>query len=72
MGKQNLPLSNQYTLTKKFVGYGHYELTVTSTDGQRFTTLVGDMDLITRLNSEVDKEREKATAEAIALVCNSL
>jgi hypothetical protein len=32
------------------------------------TALTGNMDLIDRLNSDIEKEREEATAEAIAFV----
>ena len=34
-------------------------------------SVTGSMDLIERLNSEIDKEKEEATAEAIALVLKS-
>lgn len=54
-------------LTKAFVGYGHYRLTVTLLEGEK-SAITGDMDLIERLNSEVEKEREEATKEAIAYV----
>lgn len=64
MGKSQ---SSSPKLTKDFIGYGHYQLTVTYSDGEK-TALTGDMDLIDRLNSDFDKEREKATAEAIAFV----
>lgn len=59
-----------YQLSKKFIGYGHYELTVSSSEGTK-TIITGNMDLIGRLNSETDKEKEEATAEAIALVLKS-
>lgn len=58
------------TLTKAFVGYGHYQLTVTLPEGEK-SAISGDMDLIGRLNSEVQKEREEATKEAIAFVLSS-
>ena len=32
------------------------------------TAITGNMELIDRLNSDVEKEREEATAEAIAFV----
>lgn len=35
------------------------------------TIVTRNMDLIERLNSEIDKEKEEATAEAIALVLES-
>ena len=53
-----------------FIGYGHYELTISSSEGTK-TIVTGNMDLIERLNSEIDKEKEEATAEAIALVLES-
>ena len=59
-----------YQLSKKFIGYGHYELTISSSEGTK-TIVTGSMDLIERLNSEIDKEKEEATAEAIALVLKS-
>lgn len=52
------------------LGYGHYELTISSSEGTK-TIVTGNMDLIERLNSEIDKEKEEATAEAIALVLES-
>lgn len=59
-----------YQLSKKFIGYGHYELTISSSEGTK-TIVTGSMDLIERLNSEIDKEKEEATSEAIALVLES-
>mgnify|MGYP006994751628 CR=1 FL=1 len=59
-----------HQLSKKFIGYGHYELTISSSEGTK-TIVTGNMDLIERLNSEIDKEKEEATAEAIALVLES-
>ena len=59
-----------YQLSKKFIGYGHYELTISSSEGTK-TIVTGSMDLIERLNSEIDKEKEEATTEAIALVLKS-
>jgi len=44
-----------------------YQLTVTFSDCVK-TALTGNMDLIDRLNSDIEKEREEATAEAIAFV----
>lgn len=64
MGK---PESSFPKLTKSFIGYGHYQLTVTYSDCVK-TALTGDTDLIDRLNSDIEKEREEATAEAIAFV----
>lgn len=63
--KQSTP-----TLTKTFVGYGHYRLTVTFPEGEK-SAITGDIDLIERLNSEVQKEREEAIGEAIAYVLAS-
>ena len=63
-------LNIPYQLSKKFIGYGHYELTISSSEGTK-TIVTGNMDLIERLNSEIDKEKEEATAEAIALVLES-
>lgn len=63
--KQSTP-----TLTKAFVGYGHYRLKVAFPDGEK-SAISGDMDLIERLNSEVEKEREEAIKEAIAFVQTS-
>ena len=53
-----------------FIGYGHYELTISSSEGTK-TIVTRNMDLIERLNSEIDKEKEEVTAEAIALVLES-
>lgn len=64
MEKQN---SSSPKLTKDFVGYGHYKLTVTYPDDVK-TAITGNMDLIGRLNSDFEKERAEATAEAIAFV----
>ena len=58
------------TLEKRFVGYGHYELSVKSGESTK-TAITGDTDLTTRLNSEYEKEKKEATEEAIAYV-NSL
>ena len=63
--KQSTP-----TLTKAFVGYGHYRLTVNFPEGEK-SAITGDMDLIERLNSEVQKEKEEAAKEAIAFVLAS-
>lgn len=64
MGKSQ---SSSPKLTKTFIGYGHYQLTVTYSDYVK-TAITGNMELIDRLNSDVEKEREEATAEAIAFV----
>ena len=42
-------------LTKSFIGYGHYQLTVTFSDCVK-TALTGNMDLIDRLNSDIEKK----------------
>ena len=44
-----------------------YELTITDTSGNVKSVITGDTDLIYRLSSEDEKEREEATNEAIAL-----
>lgn len=54
-------------LTKDFIGYGHYKLVVTYSDHVKIA-ITGNMDIINRLNSDIEKEREEATAEAIAFV----
>ncbi len=64
MGKSQL---SSPKLTKAFIGNGHYQLTVTYPDCVK-TTITGNMELIDRLNSDIEKEREEATAEAIAFV----
>lgn len=52
-----LPPPTTYQLSKKFIGYGHYELIISSSEGTK-TIVTGNMDLIERLNSEIDKEKE--------------
>ena len=64
MGKSKSPSPK---ITKAFIGYGHYQLTVTYSDCVK-TAITGNMELIDRLNSDIEKEREEATAEAIAFV----
>mgnify|MGYP003369856308 FL=1 len=64
MGKSQ---SSSPKLTKAFIGYGHYQLTATYSDYVK-TAITGNMELIDRLNSDVEKEREEATAKAIAFV----
>ena len=64
MGK---PKSSSPKLTKSFIGYGHYQLTVTLSDCVK-NALTGDTALIGRLNSDIEKEREEAIAEAIVFV----
>lgn len=56
------------TLFKKFIGYGHYKLIIADKEGTRMEAVTGDMDLISRLSSELEEEREKATEEAINYV----
>lgn len=58
----------QYTLFKKFIGYGHYKLIIADKKGTRMEAVTGNMDLISRLSSELEEEREKATKEAINYV----
>lgn len=57
-----------YTLSKKFLGYGHYILSVKDEFGKVKSAVTGDTDLINRLSSELEEEREKATKEAINYV----
>lgn len=54
-----------YTLSKKFLGYGHYILSVQDESGNVKSAVTGDTDLINRLSSELEEEREKAVNEAI-------
>ncbi len=56
------------SLTKDFVGYGHYQLNVTMKDGLQLSAVTGDTELISNLNSLLDDEREKAEEEAINYV----
>lgn len=35
----------QYTLFKKFIGYGHYKLIIADKEGTRMKAVTGDMDL---------------------------
>lgn len=58
----------RYTLSKEFIGYGHYCLTVKDESGKEISAITGDTDLINRLSSELEEEREKATNEAINYV----
>lgn len=60
-------MKQEYTLTKKFIGYCHYMLEISNSGGVK-SAITGDTDLIERLNSEITEEREKATEEAIAFV----
>lgn len=55
------------TLEKKFIAYGHYELTVKNGDETK-SAICDNVELIERLNSEDEKERKEATTEAIAFV----
>jgi len=57
-----------YTLSKKFLRYGHYILSVQDESGKVKSAVTGDTDLINRLSSELEEEREKATKEAINYV----
>lgn len=58
----------RYTLSKEFIGYGHYCLTVKDESGKEISAITGDTDLINRPSSELEEEREKATNEAINYV----
>ena len=53
MGKSKSPSPE---LTKALIGYGHYQLTVTYSDYVK-TAITGNMELIDRLNSDVEKGR---------------
>lgn len=64
MGKSQ---SSSPKLIKAFIGYGHYQLTVAYSDCVK-TAITGNMELIDRLNSDLEKEREEATTEAIAFI----
>ena len=66
--KRFLMAQQQYTLFKKFIGYGHYKLIIADKEGTCMEAVTGDMDLINRLSSELEEEREKATKEAINYV----
>lgn len=57
-----------YTITKKFVSYGHYEITITDEYGN---AICSNTDLIGRLSSELDKERKDAEQEAIDFILAS-
>ena len=50
---------------RDFVSYGHYRLTVENATGETVDAVTGDTDLITRLSSEDQKEREEAESEAV-------
>ena len=63
-------MKQEYTLTKKFIGYGHYMLEISNSGGVK-SAVTGDTYLIERLNSEIEDERVKATEEAIAFVLSS-
>lgn len=63
-------MKQEYTLTKKFIGYGHYMLEISNSGGVK-SSITGDTDLIERLNSEIEEEKEKAIEEAIAFVLKS-
>lgn len=57
-----------YIISKKFVGYGHYLLTV-EYEGEVKSAIIDNTDLICRLNSEVESERVEAEKEVIKYVC---
>lgn len=60
------------SLTKDFVGYGHYRLNVEVSDDRILSAATGDSELISNLDSLIDSEREKARGGAIDFVmaCN--
>ena len=68
---KNPPTDTKCRLVTRFVGYGHYRLSLIEKDGSEQTVITGNTDLIQRLHSEVEQERKEATDEAIALIINS-
>lgn len=58
---------NTYTISKKFIAYGHYLLTVEN-EGEVKSAITDNTDLICRLNSEVENERVEAEQEVIRYV----
>lgn len=70
MGRFFFPLQNQkgmgqYTISKRFISYGHYELTITDNKGNNRSIMTGNVDLVTRLFSEWEEEREEAEKELV-------
>lgn len=61
----------EYQFVMRFVGYGHYKLSLVNKNGYERTVITGNTDLIQRLSSEVEQERKEATDEAIALIIAS-
>lgn len=55
-------------LTKDFVGYGHYRLNIVSGDGRKLSAVTGDTELVSKIDSLIDFEREDAIKEAIEFV----
>ena len=53
----------RYTLSKEFIGYGHYRLTVKDESGKEISAITGDTDLVDRLSSELEDEKRKAIDE---------
>lgn len=58
----------QYTISRRFISYGHYELTITDNAGSSRSIIVGNVDLVTRLFSEWEEEREEAEKELVDLL----
>lgn len=56
------------SFTKDFVGYGHYRLNVVSGDGRKLSAITGDTELVSKIDSLVDSEREDAIKDAIEYV----
>lgn len=56
------------SLTKDFVGYGHYRLNIVLDDGRNLSAVTGDTELISKIDSLIDSEREDATKEAVEFV----
>ena len=50
----------KYTISKRFISYGHYELMITDNEGNSRSIITGNVDLVTRLFSEWEEEREEA------------
>lgn len=56
------------SLTKDFVGYGHYRLNVVLSDGRNLSAVTGNTELISKIDSLVDSERGDSIKEAIEFV----
>ncbi|MCZ8373554.1 hypothetical protein O6P32_12695 [Phocaeicola sp. KGMB11183] len=58
----------KYTISKRFISYGHYELMITDNEGNSRSIITGNVDLVTRLFSEWEEEREEAEKELVDLL----